>query len=74
MALIFLNGHSATRHEEAETHQDPGNNKKKRKPRLAVEDLIGFPSHIESHVSISLVNLSNYSVNSLYVDVTQDVV
>ena len=33
MALIFLDGHSATRHEEAENHQDPGNNMKKRKPR-----------------------------------------
>ena len=37
---------------------------------LAVKDLIGFQSHIESHASISLVNLSNYSVNSLNVDIT----
>ena len=37
---------------------------------LAVENSIGFQIHIESHVSISLVNLSNYNVTSSYVDVT----
>ena len=31
--FFFQVDHSATRDKEAETHQDPGNNKKKRKPR-----------------------------------------
>ena len=36
---------------------------------LVLENSIGFQIHIKSHVSISLVNLSNYSVTSRYVDV-----
>ena len=37
---------------------------------LALENSFGFQIHIESHVSVSLVNLSNYSVTSRYADVT----
>ena len=37
---------------------------------LAAENSIGFQIYIECHVSNSLVNLSNYSVTTRYVDVT----
>ena len=37
---------------------------------LAAENSIGFQIYIECRVSNSLVNLSNYSVTSYYVDVT----
>ena len=42
---------SATRHEEAEIHQDLGNNKKN--ASLTVENSVGFQIHIESHARIN---------------------